>query len=74
MINPLLATMLVFIFTDYPVSPEKIRRKFLQGAKESFERITVDSECSTNDSVMLFHPPGTEDLAVLTLFTMPSFP
>jgi glutamate N-acetyltransferase / amino-acid N-acetyltransferase len=61
MINPLLATMLVFIFTDYPVSPEKIRRKFLQGAKESFERITVDGECSTNDSVMLFTRQGAED-------------
>jgi glutamate N-acetyltransferase/amino-acid N-acetyltransferase len=61
MINPLLATMLVFIFTDYPVSPETIRRKFLQGAKESFERITVDGECSTNDSVMLFTRQGGED-------------
>jgi glutamate N-acetyltransferase/amino-acid N-acetyltransferase len=61
MINPLLATMLVFIFTDYPVAPEKIRRKFLQGAKDSFERITVDGECSTNDSVMLFTRQGAED-------------
>ena len=61
MINPLLATMLVFIFTDYPVSPETIRRKFLQEAKESFERITVDGECSTNDSVMLFTRQGGED-------------
>jgi len=68
MINPLLATMLVFIFTDYPVSPEKIRRKFLQGAKESFERITVDGECSTNDSVMLFSRQGPEDSGCLDAF------
>lgn len=61
MINPLLATMLVFIFTDYPASPEAIKRRFLQGAKESFERITVDGECSTNDSVMLFTRQGAED-------------
>jgi len=61
MINPLLATMLVFIFTDYPVSPDVIRRRFLQGAKDSFERITVDGECSTNDSVMLFTRQGAED-------------
>ena len=68
MINPLLATMLVFIFSDYPVSPEKIRRKFLQGAKESFERITVDGECSTNDSVMLFTRQGTEDPGCIDAF------
>jgi glutamate N-acetyltransferase/amino-acid N-acetyltransferase len=68
MINPLLATMLVFIFTDYPVSPERIRRKFLQGAKESFERITVDGECSTNDSVMLFTRQGAEDPGCLDAF------
>lgn len=68
MINPLLATMLVFIFTDYPVSPEKIQRKFLQGTKESFERITVDGECSTNDSVMLFTRQGSEDPGCLDVF------
>jgi glutamate N-acetyltransferase/amino-acid N-acetyltransferase len=68
MINPLLATMLVFIFTDYPVSPVTIRRKFLQGAKESFERITVDGECSTNDSVMLFTRQGTEDPGCIDAF------
>lgn len=68
MINPLLATMLVFVFTDYPVSPERIRRKFLQRAKESFERITVDGECSTNDSVMLFSRQGAEDPGCLDAF------
>ena len=68
MINPLLATMLVFIFTDYPVSPETMGRKFLKGAKESFERITVDGECSTNDSVMLFTRQGTEDPGCIDVF------
>jgi len=68
MINPLLATMLVFIFTDYPASPEKIQRMFLQGTKESFERITVDGECSTNDSVMLFTRQGSEDPGCLDVF------
>lgn len=68
MINPLLATMLVFIFTDYPVTPQTIRRKFVQGAKKSFERITVDGECSTNDSVMLFTRQGAEDTTCLGSF------
>jgi glutamate N-acetyltransferase/amino-acid N-acetyltransferase len=68
MINPLLATMLVFIFTDYPASPEVIKRRFLLGAKDSFERITVDGECSTNDSVMLFTRQGAEDPGCLNDF------
>ncbi|OPY74261.1 MAG: Arginine biosynthesis bifunctional protein ArgJ [Syntrophorhabdus sp. PtaU1.Bin050] len=68
MINPLLATMLVFIFTDYPVSPETIRKTLLQGARESFERISVDGECSTNDSVFLFTRQGPEDLDGLQAF------
>lgn len=68
MINPLLATMLVFIFTDFPVSTATIRRMLLHGAKESFERISVDGECSTNDSVFLFTKQGPEDLDGLDAF------
>jgi glutamate N-acetyltransferase/amino-acid N-acetyltransferase len=68
MINPLLATMLVFIFTDYPASPETIRKTLLQGARESFERISVDGECSTNDSVFLFTTHGPEDPDSLQAF------
>ncbi|OPY76252.1 MAG: Arginine biosynthesis bifunctional protein ArgJ [Syntrophorhabdus sp. PtaU1.Bin153] len=68
MINPLLATMLVFIVTDYPASPEAIRKTLLQGARESFERISVDGECSTNDSVFLFTRQGPEDPDSLQVF------
>jgi glutamate N-acetyltransferase / amino-acid N-acetyltransferase len=68
MINPLFATMLAFVFTDYPVSPETIRTTFRQAAKESFEKITVDGECSTNDTIMLFTKKGTENLKGLDEF------
>ena len=34
MINPNFATMLAFVFTDYPVSPDTIRRTFRQAAQE----------------------------------------
>jgi glutamate N-acetyltransferase/amino-acid N-acetyltransferase len=61
MINPLFATMLAFVFTDYPVSPAVLKRTFVHSARESFERITVDGECSTNDTVMLFTKRGPED-------------
>ena len=68
MINPLFATMLAFIFTDYPARPDKIKRGFLNSAKETFERITVDGECSTNDTVMLFTKRGEEDPKGLDAF------
>jgi glutamate N-acetyltransferase/amino-acid N-acetyltransferase len=53
MIHPHLATMLVVITTDYPLlagEPDK----FLRTAVEhSFNRISVDGDCSTNDTVVL---------------------
>ncbi|MCX5817096.1 MAG: bifunctional glutamate N-acetyltransferase/amino-acid acetyltransferase ArgJ [Proteobacteria bacterium] len=62
MINPLFATMLSFVFTDYPVSPSRIKNIFSKAGKETFERVTVDGECSTNDTVTLFTKTGEEDL------------
>ncbi len=61
MINPLFATMLSFIFTDYPIAPDMIKTIFREAGEASFEKITVDGECSTNDTVMLFTRGGTED-------------
>lgn len=61
MINPLFATMLAFVFTDYPAAAAELKRPFVHSVKESFERITVDGECSTNDTVMLFTKRGPED-------------
>lgn len=68
MINPLFATMLAFVFTDFPVAPNNIRRSFKTAVKESFERITVDGECSTNDTVMLFTSRKEEDREALPHF------
>jgi glutamate N-acetyltransferase/amino-acid N-acetyltransferase len=53
MIHPDLATMLVVITTDYPLElGEPI--DFLRAAvNESFNSISVDGECSTNDAVVL---------------------
>ncbi|MCX8023332.1 MAG: bifunctional glutamate N-acetyltransferase/amino-acid acetyltransferase ArgJ [Syntrophorhabdaceae bacterium] len=68
MINPLFATMLSFIFTDYSISPKNMERPFTLLGKETFERISVDGECSTNDSVMLFTKRDEEDIEALPLF------
>lgn len=68
MINPLFATMLAFVFTDFPVSPANIRRSFKDAVTQSFERITVDGECSTNDTVLLFTSRKEEDIDALPVF------
>ena len=53
MIHPCLATMLAVVTTDYPLAAgEPV--EFLRGAVDaSFNRISVDGECSTNDAVVL---------------------
>lgn len=68
MINPLFATMLVFLFTDYPVLSNAFSPYFKKCVKETFERITVDGECSTNDTVMLFSKKGQEDSSCFDKF------
>jgi glutamate N-acetyltransferase/amino-acid N-acetyltransferase len=53
MIEPNLATMLVFLLTDLDV-PRAALRAALEGAVEgSFNRISVDTDTSTSDSVVL---------------------
>jgi glutamate N-acetyltransferase/amino-acid N-acetyltransferase len=54
MINPLFATMLSFLFTDYPLAFDQLRKLLPTMGRESFERITVDGDTSTNDTVMVF--------------------
>lgn len=53
MIHPALATMLAVVTTDYPLEPGEVEA-FLRPAVElTFNRISVDGECSTNDAVLL---------------------
>jgi glutamate N-acetyltransferase/amino-acid N-acetyltransferase len=50
---PLHATMLVYLFTDAAVHPTALDR-FLRAAVEaSFNRISIDGDMSTNDTVLL---------------------
>ncbi len=54
MIAPDMATMLVFIFTDAKI-PAKILQSLLSDCvKPSFNCITVDSDTSTSDTVLMF--------------------
>ena len=51
MIEPNMATMLGFLTTDAAVPPALLHRALRESARDTFNAITVDGECSTNDSL-----------------------
>lgn len=53
MIHPHLATMLAVVTTDYPLEPGEALEFLRPAVEESFNAISVDGECSTNDAVVL---------------------
>ena len=53
MIHPALATMLAVVTTDYPLGPGEPLELLRSAVAESFNSISVDGECSTNDAVIL---------------------
>jgi glutamate N-acetyltransferase / amino-acid N-acetyltransferase len=53
MIHPNLATMLAVVTTDYPLEPGEALEFLAPAVAESFNAISVDGECSTNDTVVL---------------------
>jgi glutamate N-acetyltransferase/amino-acid N-acetyltransferase len=53
MIHPMLATMLAVLTTDYPLEPGEAMEFLRPAVDSSFNAISVDGECSTNDTVIL---------------------
>jgi len=53
MINPAMATMLCFVTTDADVPKSDMDTLLLDSTEQSFNRISVDGDTSTNDTVML---------------------
>jgi len=53
MIHPNLATMLALVTTDYPLMPGEAIEFLRPAVDESFNSISVDGDCSTNDAVIL---------------------
>ena len=53
MINPAMATMLCFVITDAAIPSGEMQPMLRGAAAKSFNRISVDGDTSTNDTVML---------------------
>ena len=54
MIAPDMATMLAFVFTDAKIPKDILQNLLSKSVNRSFNSITVDSDTSTNDTVLLF--------------------
>lgn len=75
MIQPNMATMLAFIATDAPISQALLQSCLAEAAEQSFNRITVDGDTSTNDACVLMASglapiaPITADTTAYRVFT-----
>ncbi len=65
MICPDMATMLCFVCTDVQASSEVLATSLGQAVDYSFNRITVDGDTSTNDTVIIL-ANGMSDAALVT--------
>jgi glutamate N-acetyltransferase/amino-acid N-acetyltransferase len=54
MIEPNMATMLVYFFTNADIEAAALRTMLLEASERSFNSLTVDSDTSTSDSVVAF--------------------
>jgi len=78
MIQPDMATMLAFICSDASVSPSFMQTHLSRAVAKSFNRITIDGDMSTNDSVLFLtngstgvdiekEPKKTQDAFIVAL-------
>ncbi|MDO4476313.1 MAG: bifunctional glutamate N-acetyltransferase/amino-acid acetyltransferase ArgJ [Lachnospiraceae bacterium] len=74
MINPNMATMLLFITTDAAISSEMLSKALSEDVKGTFNQISVDGDTSTNDTVLIManglagNPEITEENADYEVF------
>ncbi len=73
MIHPRMATTLAFVTTDAVMAPEALRSALKRACEKTFNRISVDGETSTNDTLAVLangasgvRPPATAFEAALT--------
>lgn len=53
MIMPNMATMICCITTDAPVAPQTLHRLLADAVSQTFNKVTVDSDTSTNDTCIM---------------------
>ena len=68
MIAPDMATMLAFVVTDAPIAREDLEKALARATDATFNAVTVDSDTSTSDTLMLFATGDGDQLADLTGF------
>jgi glutamate N-acetyltransferase/amino-acid N-acetyltransferase len=61
MIAPNMATMLGYIFTDAKIAGNTLQKILEEAVEKTFNCITVDSDQSTNDTVLFFATNGVGD-------------
>lgn len=54
MIMPNMATMIAVLTTDAPITAPDLHKALQEAVQKSFNKVTVDSDTSTNDSCFLF--------------------
>ncbi|MCY7316142.1 MAG: bifunctional glutamate N-acetyltransferase/amino-acid acetyltransferase ArgJ [Rubrivivax sp.] len=67
MIRPNMATMLGFVATDAVIAPALLHNLVRDAADQSFNRITIDGDTSTNDSFVLIATQRAGHAAIDTL-------
>ncbi|MBT7505899.1 MAG: bifunctional glutamate N-acetyltransferase/amino-acid acetyltransferase ArgJ, partial [Rhodospirillales bacterium] len=66
MIAPDMATMLSFVFTDAKIPADILQELLYEAVGQSFNCITVDSDTSTSDTLMLFATGAAGEQPVLS--------
>jgi len=64
MICPNMATMLCFIFTDIAVTPRALDSALRAAVENSFNRITIDNDMSTNDMALIMSNGSLKNTAL----------
>jgi glutamate N-acetyltransferase/amino-acid N-acetyltransferase len=73
MIEPDMATMLAFLTTDADIEQTFLQEMLREAVDDSFNRITVDGDASTNDSVLLLANGASGITVVRESETAPAF-
>jgi glutamate N-acetyltransferase / amino-acid N-acetyltransferase len=65
MIAPDMATMLAYVFTDAAIASQALQAMLSKSVERSFNAITVDSDTSTSDTLMLFATGAAENATTI---------